>query len=486
MGLGVLESKQLVVPGTIQLYDSDINHEHQAHLKHTVDGKTILAPQPSDSPNDPLNWSTLKKDLSFMLLLTDCVLSGTHAALLSPVTVELATDFNVTITKIAQLTSYMLLMIACVSYLNAPFANIFGKRPVFVAGVAIMMASDIWACKAQSYNSLLGARMLSGVGESSFSTLAIATVADLYFVHQRSRRILAFILCSTSGAYLGTVIGNQIIAISSWRTAFAGLAIAEGIMLLATFLFFHEPQYRRFHVDPLANMAEEVILEKINDPTLHEEKVVPGDVENVQPLEHVNTAQSEPKKTFVQNLKLYNGRMSHNNFFVLFYRVLVLNFHPTIFYAACLTNLYSWDVGVSFTIDAFMTLPPYNFSTAAVGNMFIAPWLGVILAVILGEPMLNMGIKYLTRRNRNVYEPEFRLYGSIPGVILGIIGCIGWGWGEQDQISWVGLEFFNGIMAAGACLMNATGAGYIIDAHREYANESQIILFSLRVRPLKF
>jgi hypothetical protein len=41
-------------------------------------------------------------------------------------------------------------------------------------------------------------------------------------------------------------------------------------------------------------------------------------------------------------------------------------------------------------------------------------------------------------------------------------------------------------MAAGACLMNATGAGYIIDAHREYANESQIILFSLRVRPLKF
>ena len=484
MGLGVLESSQLVVPGTIQLYDNDIGNEDQSHLKHTVDGKTILAPQPSDSPNDPLNWSTLKKDSSYLILLTDCVLSGTHAAILSPVTVELATEFNVTITAIAQLTSYMLLMIACFSYLNAPFANIFGKRPVFLFGLILMMCSDIWACKSQSYGSLLGARILAGAGESSFSTLAIAVVADIYFVHQRSRRILLFVLCSTSGAYLGTVIGNQIIYISSWRSAFMGLAIAEGIMLIVTFLFFHETQYKRVHIDPLAHMAEEVILEKINDPTLHMEKTHPSDIEQVQPvgtLEHVNTAAEEPKNTFLQNLKVYNGRLSHNNFFLLLYRVLVLNFHPTIFYAACFTILYSWDVGVSFTIAAFMTLPPYNFSTAAVGNMFLAPWLGVLLAVVIGEPILNYGLKWLTRRNGNVYEPEFRLYGSIPGVILGIIGCVGWGWGEQDTISWVGLEFFNGIMAAGATIMNATGAGYIIDAHREYANESQIILFSLRV-----
>jgi hypothetical protein len=58
----VLESSQLVVPGTIQLYDTeDAGYEASAHLKHTPDGKVILAPQPSDSPNDSLNWSILKK-----------------------------------------------------------------------------------------------------------------------------------------------------------------------------------------------------------------------------------------------------------------------------------------------------------------------------------------------------------------------------------------------------------------------------------------
>jgi di/tricarboxylate transporter len=108
----------------------------------------------------------------------------------------------------------------------------------------------------------------------------------------------------------------------------------------------------------------------------------------------------------------------------------------------------------------------------------------VLLAAIVGEPVMRWMSNFLTRRNHSVYEPEFRLFGSIPGVILGIIGCIGWGWGEQDTIPWIGMAFFSGIMAAGAVLMNSTGAGYIIDAHREYANETQVILFSLRVPPL--
>jgi MFS family permease len=477
MGLGVLESSQAVVPGTIQLFDNEINQEDSSHLKHSVDGKTILAPQPSDSPNDPLNWSTLKKDTVYLILLVCCILSGCHAAILSPVTLELASEFDVTITKIAQLSSYMLLMIASTSFLNPPIANVYGKRAIFVIGVAILMVADIWAAKSGSYNSLFGARMLSGVGESSFSTLAVSVVPDLYFVHQRSRRILIFVLFSTSGAYLGTVIGTEIIAISSWRGAFIGLAVSEGIMLVLTFLFLHETQYKRQHVDPLANMASDAIMEKVNDPTLHVEEIQPGDPD----IERVNTAAMEKKKTFLQNLNLYSGRMSHNNVFLLLYRSIILSFHPTIFYATCLTLLYSWDVGVSFTIDAFMTLPPYNFTTQAVGRMFLAPWIGVILAVVFGEPFLGWLTTFLTRRNHNVYEPEFRLWGTIPGVMLGIIGCVGWGWGEQVGVSWIGMAFFSGIMAAGAVFMNATGVAYIIDAHREYANESQVILFSLKV-----
>lgn len=39
----------------------DASQLHDPNLKTTADGKTILIPQPSSNPNDPLNWSYVKK-----------------------------------------------------------------------------------------------------------------------------------------------------------------------------------------------------------------------------------------------------------------------------------------------------------------------------------------------------------------------------------------------------------------------------------------
>ena len=37
-------------------------------LQTASDGKTVLIPQPSSDPNDPLNWSPLKKHLTLMVI----------------------------------------------------------------------------------------------------------------------------------------------------------------------------------------------------------------------------------------------------------------------------------------------------------------------------------------------------------------------------------------------------------------------------------
>lgn len=44
-------------------------------LKTTKDGVTVLIPQPSDDPNDPLNWSWVKKNSVFLTLLPGCFLT---------------------------------------------------------------------------------------------------------------------------------------------------------------------------------------------------------------------------------------------------------------------------------------------------------------------------------------------------------------------------------------------------------------------------
>jgi hypothetical protein len=51
-------------------YILDTTLAQNQDLKTTADGKTILIPQPSDSPNDPLNWSPFRKHL--ILIIISC------------------------------------------------------------------------------------------------------------------------------------------------------------------------------------------------------------------------------------------------------------------------------------------------------------------------------------------------------------------------------------------------------------------------------
>jgi hypothetical protein len=48
--------------------DASLGHAVTRHLKTTKDGATILIPQPSDDPNDPLNWSQAKKNVILMVI----------------------------------------------------------------------------------------------------------------------------------------------------------------------------------------------------------------------------------------------------------------------------------------------------------------------------------------------------------------------------------------------------------------------------------
>jgi MFS family permease len=469
MGFGILEPAQPVVPGTIQLFDSVTNVESTAHLKHSADGKTILAPQPSNSPNDPLNWSTLKKDGVFAMLLLGAILAGVHGPVIAPVTLELATEFDKDLNAIAQLSSYMLLVLAGTAFIDSALAHIYGKRAIFIFSMAILVAADAWASKANSYGSLLGARILSGAGQAAYECLSSSVVADLYFVHQRSKRVGIFVLLFGTGVYLGVPIGTQVIQASSWRWAFGGLAISEGIILLLLILFFHEPVYKREHVDPLANMTEEAVFEKM------------GETVDVHENSSTVIEDSEKPKSFAQNLNIYGGRYSQNNFFSLLYRVVLLTLHPAVLWVSTSGLILSWPVGISYTAAAFLTLPPYNFGPQGVANMYLGGWIGMLLALFIGTPLFGWIVRRTAHANRSVYEPEFLLYQVIPGIIICVIGMVGWGWAEQDQLPWGGLIVFFAMFNGGAVMYNNAAIAYVLDAHREYANESQVAIFAIKV-----
>ncbi len=62
---------------------------------------------------------------------------------------------------------YNLLMLAIGNLFWVPFSVKFGKRPVLLTAMLLLMCSQIWAAKAISFNSLLGARFLNGFAASA-------------------------------------------------------------------------------------------------------------------------------------------------------------------------------------------------------------------------------------------------------------------------------------------------------------------------------
>jgi hypothetical protein len=85
MGLGVLEDSHLEhVPGTALL--TDVLEGQQRHrgvldtsgMRHDKgrDSDVLLVPQPSKSPNDPLNWPLWKKDLMLFIICIDTAVVG--------------------------------------------------------------------------------------------------------------------------------------------------------------------------------------------------------------------------------------------------------------------------------------------------------------------------------------------------------------------------------------------------------------------------
>ena len=61
-------------PGTAYLVESD-SHNETSHLQRH--GDIILVPQPTTSPNDPLNWSSARKYWHLFLV---CFITGLTAA----------------------------------------------------------------------------------------------------------------------------------------------------------------------------------------------------------------------------------------------------------------------------------------------------------------------------------------------------------------------------------------------------------------------
>ncbi|GAB1733641.1 hypothetical protein NU195Hw_g1100t1 [Hortaea werneckii] len=478
-----------VVPGTALLRDQEDLPEElrgvsSGQLKHGAGrfSHVVLIPQPSDSPNDPLNWPLWKKDLILFITSMNASIVGAYGPMLGPGFVPISAQLGITVNTLSQATAWLVLTLGlCVFFFN-PAAKIWGKRPIYVLCSLLLVVVSIWGAVADTYSSFLGSRIVGALGMAPYEVLVQATISDLYFVHQRATRIAVwnlFLLCGICGA--GFVSG-YIIENLGYEWTFGICAILFGIFGIGVLFFVPETTYIRQTVTsmPLAKTGIQdqergAENEKFDEKGVHVEfhqvpKQISGNGSSSE-------AAIEPKMSYLTSLKLFTGRYSDAKIWKIFTRPLVMFFYPCVLWGFLIygTTL-TWIVVFSVVNGVLFTEPPYNFTVGQAGLVSVSPFILCIIGEAISGPLNDWICLKLAHRNHGVYEPEFRLVLMVVVVILGTVGFYGFGATVHYQTHWTGpvltFGFANMCLAFGStCVF-----GYVLDCYPKLAEEAFVAI----------
>jgi EmrB/QacA subfamily drug resistance transporter len=126
-------------------------------------------------------------------------------------------------------------------------ADLYGRKPVMLFGIALFLAGSFLCGHARSMNMLILFRAVQGLGAGAIQPIAITIVGDLFDVHQRAR--IQGILGAVWGVagLVGPVLGGAIVHWLSWRWVFyVNIPLGLGCAAVLS-LAYHETVERQDH-----------------------------------------------------------------------------------------------------------------------------------------------------------------------------------------------------------------------------------------------
>lgn len=480
MPFGILECKKMeVVPGTAFMSDQDdlppeYSNIPRELLKH---GKgrfkdVILVPQPSNSPNDPLNWPQWKKEMILLIVGLSAAVVGAYGPMLSPGFVQVSSDLGITVEILSQATAWLILTIGLSLFITNPLAKIIGRRPVYIIAICIMFATSVWGAAVTDYSSFLASRIVAGIGMAPYEILVQCTIGDLYFVHERATRIAVWNLFLLTGISGGALIAGYIIELDGYRWTFGVCAIFFGILMIGVVFFVPETAYRRDSVVPVIETDEKGVHLKLGHEhaTHHEQE---------EAALRVGSQDDEKKHTYIQSLRIFTGRYSDAPTWKIFLRPVVMWFYPAVLWAFLIYGTtITWIVVFSVVNGVIFVSPPYNFTVSQTGLISLSPFIMTILGEVISGPVNDWICVYLTRKNKGIYEPEFRLPLILVAVILGSVGFFGFGATIHYQTHWTGPVLCFGLANMSLVFAATCVFGYIIDSYRRHNEEAFVAINS--------
>jgi DHA1 family bicyclomycin/chloramphenicol resistance-like MFS transporter len=197
--------------------------------------------KPPDSATDNGGIATSKMMLLMLVAMTGVAPISLY--MLVPALPMLATTFGRDI-SVAQMTvSLYMVGIACSQIIMGPLSDRFGRRPVLLAGLGLMVAASGACILAENLPQLIAARFLQALGGATGMVVSRAIIRDLYSRDRISSMISLVIAVMMIAQMLSPLTGGLLETAFGWRAIF--YLITAAALTITVTIAFALPETRR-------------------------------------------------------------------------------------------------------------------------------------------------------------------------------------------------------------------------------------------------
>ncbi|KAH7061955.1 major facilitator superfamily domain-containing protein [Paraphoma chrysanthemicola] len=402
-------------------------------LKTAKDGHTILVPQPSDDPDDPVNWTWTKKHLILFTVAWGALCADFTSAAGIPCIFLQGAEWHMSPDKVNYANNLNVLMMGIGGLLWIPLISFFGRAPVLFWTCLCGTLLTLGAALSTDFSTHYAMRSVMGFFLTAPQTISIACIKDIFFFHEHARKIGLWASMYIASPYMGPLFANFIVdATGDWRIVFWLCTAVCGLQLVLILLFLDESYYNR--------------------------TVASQPARGNRLLRVVGVWQIRNHAGYFYTASAAVSRL-----------VATITQPPLLLLLSGYFLSFMWSIGINITTAILFATPTayggYGFSATSVGFLYFTPIVAVFIGEVFGHYFNDYLASRYVHRHKGIFEPEIRLVTVYLSTILMVPGLILLGFALQQHMHYGVIIIGWGMFTFGVMTTSVAVTTYAIDAY---------------------
>ncbi|KAF2722577.1 MFS general substrate transporter [Polychaeton citri CBS 116435] len=480
------------LPGTIQMFARVDGVESTSPV---FSENITLIPQPTQSPNDPLNWSKPRKYWHAALVLYITALTAATSNDAGSAGDAMKYDLGISYDVQNTAAGVLFIGIGYWTLLASPMPFLYGRRIQYMICLLWSIVGSIWFARIQTVQDTVWNQLFVGASESCAEALVQLSLSDLFFQHQRGSVLGIYILATSVGTFLGPLIAGYIGSGIGWRWVGWTSVIISGVTLIVYLLTLEETSFDRDtilsgHLIPVANSHDDNSNSSNNnnvDNVDNEKGVVPdpegsgsnGGTGNQNGPEDIPGADDQ-KKPYLKRIALITPAPNligtgFVQYFKRLFNTLRVFYFPAVIYSGLQWGAQDAWLSFYLTIEEDNWYgPPWNYGDQAVAIMNIPTLIGATIGCVYGGWFSDVFVRWMARRRGGISEAEDRLWLMFPSALINPAGLMLFGITSDKGYRWPAPYVGLGMIGFGFGCAGDLSMAYLMDAYPDMILEGMV------------